>query len=322
MISITAELGKIGLVPEGLGIAYINQHTALVRPNQRELNSEYFSQYLATRKSNKRLNRLNDSGAKSGLNLSTIKKFQLTFPSLPEQKKIADFLGAVDDKIAGLRERERLLTEYKKGVMQKIFTQTLRFKANDGSDFPDWEECRLGDLVSISNARSKMEFKVDEGKYFIVDMGSINRDGKLVVSKQTNHSSDMLVKGQLIMPKDDIGGGLIIGRVAMIDENDKYILSDHVYALTCKGVVPSFLDYRINSFEVNKSFRQKANGTAQLGIGKSTVLEQIVLCPVSIDEQQKIADFLSAIDDKITAVSAQTTQMQDFKKGLLQQMFV
>jgi len=295
---------------------------ALIKTNKNQALNSFVYFYFVSPYGAKQVSQSVAGQAITRITLTNLNKYKFNIPSLPEQKKIADFLGAVDEKLRLLRVRHQSLTEYKKGVMQKIFTQDLRFKADDGSDFPDWENFQLGSLVSISNAKSKIEYKVDDGKYFIVDMGSITRDGKLAVSKQTNCSDDLLSVGQLIMPKDDIGGGLIIGRVAFIDQNHKYCLSDHVYALTVKDVISKFLNYRINSYEVNKAFRRKANGTAQLGIGKKTVSEQEMMCPDSKEEQQKIADFLSAIDDKISAVASQITQMQDFKKGLLQQMFV
>ena len=163
LISITAELGKIGIIPKGFGTAYINQHTALVRVNHL-VNAKFLAQNLATKQSNKKFNRLNDSGAKSGLNLSTIRNFEFTAPrNIQEQQKIASFLSKVDDKIALLTEKKDKLTEYKKGVMQQLFNgkwenqngqmtfipPTLRFKADDGSEFPDWEEKAWVNLAKL-----------------------------------------------------------------------------------------------------------------------------------------------------------------------------
>ncbi|MCI5142399.1 MAG: hypothetical protein D3909_11925 [Candidatus Electrothrix sp. ATG1] len=92
LISITAELGKIGLITENLGKAYINQHTALVRPQADATEPAFLAYSLAQPSSNKRFNRLNDSGAKAGLNLRTIRAFLFSAPSLPEQKKMACFI--------------------------------------------------------------------------------------------------------------------------------------------------------------------------------------------------------------------------------------
>ena len=99
LISITAELGKLGWIPEGLGTAYINQHTALVRMKD-SVDSKFVAYSLSTEKYNNKLNSLNDSGAKAGLNLGTIRNFELIVPPKEEQTKIASFLSNVDEKIS------------------------------------------------------------------------------------------------------------------------------------------------------------------------------------------------------------------------------
>ena len=149
LISITAELGKIGWIPSNFGEAFINQHTALVRIKADLANSKLIAYLLSTPKINKKINKLNDAGAKAGLNLPTIKSIDFYFPALQEQTKIADFLTAIDDRISQLAQKCELLEQYKKGVMQKIFSQELRFKDEEGREFPAWEEKRLGDVADI-----------------------------------------------------------------------------------------------------------------------------------------------------------------------------
>ena len=152
-------------------------------------------------------------------------------------------------------------------------------------------------------------------------MGGISKEGKLIAKKRTNSAEDYLSMRDLVMPKDDIGGGLIIGKVAMIPKEYRYICGDHVYKLSVTKGVVAYLHYVINSYDVNLSFRKKANGTAQLGLNKKSVINQTVLFP-SLAEQTKIANFLFAIDRKIESVTTQITETQTFKRGLLQQMFV
>lgn len=255
------------------------------------------------------------------LSLTTIKNTSAYFPCHEEQTKIANFLTAVDEKITQLTQKHDLLTQYKKGVMQQIFSQELRFKDDDGGDFPEWVEHKIGELFYRSAHASKTEHITNDGKYIIVDMGSISREAKLLGTKRTNYTQDFLSTNDLIMAKDDIGGGNIIGRVVLIPENNKYICGDHVYKLTIKRGYIQYFYYAINSYKVNRSFRQKANGTAQIGISNKTVDEQLVPTPC-IKEQIKIANILSAIDDKITATQTQLQAVKQYKQGLLQQMFV
>ena len=242
-------------------------------------------------------------------------------PSLPEQQKIASFLSAVDTKLQQLTKKKSLLEAYKKGVLQKIFSQALRFKDEFGNNFPDWEEKKLGDIFEIESGKSKSKYITEHGENIIVDMGGISRAPSLVANKRTNYNDDFLNTNDLVMPKDDIGGGLIIGKVVEIPENDKYIFGDHIYRLTYNKGYLIYLKYAINSYGVNKSFRQKANGTAQLSLNRKVVETQHIQFPI-LEEQQKIANFLSAIDKKIELVNTQIENTKVFKKGLLQQMFV
>jgi len=242
-------------------------------------------------------------------------------PILKEQTKIANFLTTIDEKITQLTQKNDLLTQYKKGVMQKIFSQELRFKDHDGKDFPEWEELSISEMFYRNTHSSKTEYIVSDGKFIIVDMGSISREAKLLSTKNTNFTNDFLTTNDLVMAKDDIGGGNIIGRVVQIPENNKYICGDHVYKLTLKQGYVSYFYYAVNSTKVNKSFRQKANGTAQIGISNKTVDEQLLPVP-RFNEQTKIANFLTAIDDKITATQTQLQALKQYKQGLLQQMFV
>ena len=122
------------------------------------------------------------------------------------------------------------------------------------------------------------------------------------------------------MPKDDIGGGQIIGKVVYIPENNKYILGDHVFKLRLKKDYNSkYFYYLINSPIVNKTFRKKATGTAQLGLSRKSVSEQLLVVP-PLKEQEKIADILSTSDDKINAIAIQIDRAETLKKGLLQKL--
>jgi type I restriction enzyme S subunit len=123
------------------------------------------------------------------------------------------------------------------------------------------------------------------------------------------------------MPKDDIGGGFIIGKVARIPENKRYVCGDHIYKLTRTEGDIGYLYYVINSFEISKNLRRKANGTAQLGLSKKEVANQILPIP-HIQEQHKIANFLTSLDKLIESKKQQIASAKQWKKGLMQKMFV
>lgn len=322
LISITAELGKIGIIPKDFGTAYINQHTALVRVNQ-QVNAKFVAQNLATKKSNKKINRLNDSGAKSGLNLSTIRNFEFTAPaSLSEQQKIASFLSKVDEKIALLTEKKDKLTEYKKGVMQQLFNgsfqeqdgqltfipPTLRFKADDGSEFPDWVEKKLGALFSISaggdiSKEHSSTVKTDKFKYPVFANAETN--------KGLHSYSDIYKVAQ---PCLTVSGRGSLGNAVFRDEPFYPI----VRLLVLKAALQ--VDLKFYEYAINKlNIFNESTGVPQLTAPQLRTYIVVMPC---IEEQKKIARAIESLDRKIALVFLELKKAKEWKKGLLQQMFV
>ena len=196
----------------------------------------------------------------------------------------------------------------------------LRFKADDGSDFPDWEEKTLGELANLFTGKSFTSELSESGRYVVMDMGSVSSDGLIIDSKLTDSNRDLLRKGDLIMPKDDIGGGLIIGKTAYIPCDKKYVCGDHVYRLRFdNGIDALFMHYEINSSRTQKRLRRKVTGSAQLGLNSKSVLYEIVSVP-SLPEQRKIADLLSAVDDVIAAQEVEVAAWEKRKKGVMQKL--
>jgi type I restriction enzyme, S subunit len=153
----------------------------------------------------------------------------------------------------------------------------------------------------------------------ICDMGSVSTDGRLITSKRTNYRGDFLLKGDLVMPKDDIGGGKIIGKVGYVDGPDKYVLGDHVYRLNALEGDPLFFSYLINSHSINSTLRKKVIGSAQLGLGRRSVEEQEIPFPSS-DEQTAIASVLSDMDAELAALEARREKTHTLKQGMMQEL--
>lgn len=235
-------------------------------------------------------------------------------PPLKEQEKIAEILSTWDRAINLTAELIKSKKEFKKGLVQNLLTTKIRFP-----NFNDkWQETKLGEIVEINSYASKSKFIEPNGKYLIVDMGAVSQNGQLVTKKRTNINQDMLYKNDLVMPKDDIGGGNIIGKVARIDKNDKYICGDHVYKITTQQNA-KFLYFIINSQEVNKQMRSVSTGTAQLGLAKRDVKNIKIKLP-NLKEQQKIAEILIACDDEIKILENKLEKLKRQKQGLMQNL--
>jgi type I restriction enzyme S subunit len=247
-----------------------------------------------------------------------LKQIFLSFPTLPEQRKISGFLTAVDGRIGQLSQKKALLEDYKKGVMQQLFTQALRFKDDHGNDFPEWGEKTLGDI------------------------------GKITTGKTPSTSDDAAWIGStMFVTPTDIGEDTKFQRSTKRHVNGEKLrlISKHSLMFTCIASVgkmsiatePCITNQQINSVSVNSGYffefiyyalryltpqikATQANTT--LPIINKTEFSKFLLPIPSFPEQTKIANFLTALDRKIESVSSQITGMQTWKKGLLQQMFV
>ena len=228
---------------------------------------------------------------------------------IEEQNFIANTLAAIDNHINNLESKISKYENIKKSTINLL----LKPKA-------DWIKKTIGDVCSFFTSSSKSAYIDPDGQYFIVDMGAVSDDGTLIAQKRTNYAHDFLHKNDLIMPKDDIGGGNIIGKAVAIQENDKYILSDHVYKLQTE-LDATFLSYLINSPKINKYMRAMATGSAQLGISKRTVSKCELCFPADLGQQKAIAQKLGAIDEHINNLKQQLKKQRNLKQGLMQYFF-
>lgn len=146
LLNITgASLGRSCVVPNDFTIGNVNQHVCIIRLNKE--NNPYFLQPIfSSEKGQNIFTSLQTGSGREGLNFQSIRGMALSFPSLTEQTKIASFFTAVDYKLQALKQKKTLLELYKKGIMQKIFSQELRFKDDNGNEYPDWEETKVKDI--------------------------------------------------------------------------------------------------------------------------------------------------------------------------------
>jgi type I restriction enzyme S subunit len=158
------------------------KNVALVKPNKKVLDGNFLAQAQRT-KSSKIFTQLASGGAQPFLSLKEIGKLTISFPTLPEQTRIANFLTAVDEKIQALKKKKGLLEAYKKGVMQKLFSQELRFKGDDGQAFADWEVKKLGEVGETYGGLSgKTKEDFGKGKLYI-QYKQIFDDSKIDISR-------------------------------------------------------------------------------------------------------------------------------------------
>lgn len=290
--------------------------------------SEFFEHEFESGRLNKSIYRIAQEGARNHglLNISVTEFFkdvEVSYPCNIEQAKITKLFNAMDTEISLLSKKYYLLQEYKKGVMQQIFSQQVRFKDEDGNSFADWEEYALHDVLVLQS--DSLDMKDDETYELI----TVKRGFGGVVSRGQFKGKDVLVKNQFF-----------------IHENEFVISKRQIVHGAC-GIVPAELEGAIVSNEYNvfrpangkldidffnrfattplmrRAFFINSDGVhiEKLLFKTQSWLKTKIQLP-SLAEQQKISQFLQAIDKKIDGVSEQIKQTKEFKKGLLQQMFV
>ena len=227
--------------------------------------------------------------------------------NINEQEKIANFLSSIDKKIYLTEEKLELFREYKKGVMQKIFSQELRFKDNNGNDYPEWEEKKLEDIVNINKGKQlNKELLEKQGEYPVIN-GGILPSG---YTDKYNTLSNTITISE---------GGNSCGYVNFIKNN--FWAGGHCYTLNKKIEINYKYLYQLLKFnEVNIMDLRVGSGLPN--IQKSAINNYKINISTTLEEQQKIADFLSSIDSKIESIEKELERLKEFKRGLLQQMFV
>ncbi len=289
-----------------------------------DTNSDYLTHYFDSMKWNKSVSGISAEGARNHglLNIPTESFFQTKHflaPTLAEQQKIADFLSNVDSIITAETKILKNLQKKKKALMQKLFTQQLRFKSDDGTDFPEWEEKKLGDVCSYIGGGTPSK-KVKEywngninwasvkditGKYLYETQDKISQLG--ADSSATNICEpDSL----LLITRMSPGKTVITKCITAINQDLKIVKSD---------INVEFLHLLFQSIQTK--IDEKTSGTTVKGISIEGLNQIDIRLPCKA-EQQKIADCLSSMDSLIQTQQKVVTIWQQRKKALLQQMFI
>lgn len=264
---------------------------------------------------------------------SQLSTLNLNLPPIEEQTKIANFLSAVDEKLNLLKEKKSLLEEYKKGIMQKIFNQELKFKDDNGEDFEEWKKKKLGDIIvfladytangSFKSLKDNVQYYNDENYAALVRTTDLEKKIFKPERFTDKKGYDFLKKTSLFGNELVLANVGSIGKVYKVPEYDKPMtLAPNTYTIRFNETCD--LDFYFQwmlSIEFKHKLLSMVGSSTLKAINKSNLRDIDTFLP-SLKEQTKIANFLSAIDEKIDLVSNQIQDTQEYKKGLLQQMFV
>ncbi len=309
--------GNTGQVVTGVSGAFHNNFFK-INFDKEKLSRWFLIHFLRHHKTQHTILKFAGTSTIPDLNHSDFYRIGIQIPSFDEQLKIADFLTVVDKKISLLKEKHALLKQYKKGVMQKLFKQEIRFKDGNGSDFPDWKVVKVANLMEESRIKGSTGDKARKMTVKLWGKGVYEKDDKQGGSANTQYYRRKA--GQFIYSKLDFlncAFGVVPKELDGLETTAD---------LPCFDIAAGTNSYFILEYIKQKRFYKKygdmADGSRKAKrIHADTFLSFPFNLP-SKEEQDKIADFLQTIDEKIGLVKKQIELTQTFKKGLLQQMFV
>lgn len=312
------EIGYASALTEEVGEVYLNSFCFGYRP--KSLNELYpdFSSFLFRSESfRKQIVRLAQGSTRYNMSKVQFMKLIIKLPSFNEQNKIAEFLSSVDKKIQLLEKKKEQLEQYKKGVMQKIFSREIRFKDENGNSFPDWRITKNHELFEERHESGKTE-KVMLSvtiNFGVKKFSDLNRHDN---SNKNKSKYKLVKKGDLVYNTMRMWQG-----ASGLSNYNGFVSPAYTVLKKTKNAYMPFFAYYFKHAPLIFTFRRFSQGMSsdQWAI-KYNVFKKIDILIPNVFEQKKIADFLSAIDNKIDTTSTQIDKTKVFKKGLLQQMFV
>lgn len=295
-----ASTGKTYLYNSNDGILYFAGF--LIRINVlKSYNSYFIFQNTLTKKYTDWVKVESIRSGQPGINAEQYKSYSIKCPTLAEQNKIANFLTTVDKKITNLENTITSLENQKKGLLQQIFSQKLRFKDKNGNNYPNWEKKKLGDILKICHGKDYKNEPNEKKLYPVLGTGGI-----------ITYIDNFLCNWKCVL----------IGRKGTINkpqymETPFWSVDTLFYSKPKTKQNPKFQYYLFQN--INWIKYDESTGVPSLS---ASTIENISFVLPCLEEQTKIADFLSAFDRKLENQKAQLEHWQQIKKGLLQQMFV
>lgn len=265
-------------------------------------------------------------GALPSYNASDISRIPASLPSLPEQKKIAEFFSLLDERISKQADKVTSLREYKKGLSQRIFSRELRFKDDNGEDYPEWEEKKLGEVADLLRGGSLSKADLSATGNPCILYGELyTKYGEVIreVASKTDAAEKGAPgrRGDVIMPSSGESPWDIVTASAL--SVDSALLSGDMTIIRRKPDArynSEFLARYINT-PLKSVLAKKAQGASVTHLYSSDIAPALVSFP-SLPEQEKIAALLSTMDSKIAKEEEKLAALREQKRGLMQRMFV
>ena len=305
LMSFKLSLGKLGILTKDM---YTNEAICNFKWKNNNISTEYMYYYL----SSINIMKYGSQAAKGiTLNNETLNTIPVILPNFDEQNKISNFLSKIDKKIELLEKKHQAYEDFKKYLMQQIFTQKLRFDFSE-----DWKIVKIKDIF---DERSEKGFDELELLSVTLNEGVIKRSE--IESK--DNSNDNKSNYKHVLPNDMVYNSMRMWQGASGVSSYEGIVSPAYTILIPKNVHSPFFGYYFKTHEMIYQFKKYSQGlTSDTWNLKYPLISEIKLKIPSLEEQKQITNLFETIDIKIEILENIICDLKNFRKGLLQQMFV
>lgn len=300
------------------------------REQSKVLDDNFKSYIFSSKTIRKQIIALSSTSANTNINQDSLKKVKVILPILKEQKKIGNFFSKLDQQIELEEQKLAKLEEQKKGYMQKIFSQELRFRDKDGNCYPEWKEYVLGEIGNTYGglaSKTKEDFGYGDS-YFITYMNvfkyTIAKANMIEkVNIQENEKQNKVnYKDILFTTSSEVPEETGMSSIWLYKENNVYLNSFCFgFRVNCDDIEPIYLTRFLRSEKMRKQITILSQGSTRFNISKKEVMKLKIDVP-NLEEQTKIVDFLSQYDSLVENQSSKIALLKERKQGFLQKMFV
>lgn len=296
-------------------------HTILGRPNLEKLDIGFGGYLFQSNKVRTKIQKEAQGSKVLSISVTRLTNISLDFPSKAEQKKIVECFNSIDEKIQALKKKHSLLEQYKKGVMQKLFSQELRFKNENGNGFPEWEVKKLGEVTYKTDQKNKARE--------VLPVYSISNINGFVPQSEQFDGIDSIERGYdtslyKIIEDNTFAynpARINVGSIGFSGHIGRVLVSSlYVCFKTTDTINDSFFNHYLKTSYFKNSVLRNGEGGVRIYLFYENFSEITIDLPC-LKEQTAIANFLSALDEKINQIQMQIETTKVWKKGLLLKMF-
>lgn len=333
LLAHNATVGPTILLKTDRPFVILSTTLTLYRINNNQMDNRFFLNEMRSNNIQNQLKKLMKQTTRNQVPILLQRTMHISYPeNLEEQQKIGTFFSKLDLQIELEEQKLEKLEEQKKGYMQKIFSQELRFKDKYGNSYPNWKELNFFDVLDKIidfRGRTPKKLNMDWSNAGYLALSAVNvKKGYIDYNVEAKYGGKELYKKW--MKGNELQKGQVLftteapmGNVAQVPDNKGYILSQRTIAFnTNEKITNDFLASLLSSKKVYNKLLRLSSGATAKGVSQKTLKSLYVTIPISIEEQQKIGEFLKKIDNLINKQFNKVYLLKQRKQGLLQGMFV